>query len=75
MPQKEIVYIKELLEKDVDYIKKTLDHMNDHLAKLNGQVTKNTEFRISAKGMIALVGFVATTFGGVVTYIATRLWR
>lgn len=70
----DIELIKELLEKDVDHIKTELEGISKHLEKLNEQVTKNTEFRLTAKGVIGLFGVISTLFGGVIASIMGKFW-
>ena len=42
---KDILFVRELLEKDLGYLKNKVDKIDKHLENLNGQVAENTLFR------------------------------
>ena len=60
--------LRELIDERADADEKMHNTTNKHLEILNGQVAKNTEFRIGATVKFSIIVFAATT---VATAIAT----
>lgn len=67
------------MSEDKPYNKREMDlmlkeiHTNsveikDHLAKLNGQTAKNTDFRLKTEGIIGLIKFIG--FANILAWIA-----
>jgi|TARA_R100000049_G_C1937394_1_gene81295 hypothetical protein len=71
----EIKLIRELLEKDIEYLKESMEGLHDKVDDINGHVTKNTIFRQKAKTVIGFFGAIATVVGGVITIIINKIWN
>ena len=53
--------LRELMELKFEQNEASHKMVNDHLASLNGQTEKNTEFRVKGSMILALVTFLAST--------------
>jgi hypothetical protein len=71
---KDIQLVRELLEKDIDFIKINVVSINEHLKELNGQVARNSEFRIKAKTVWGAVILIASIIGGAINLLVNKLW-
>jgi hypothetical protein len=74
MADKNIQLVRELLEKDIDFIKVNVVQINVRLKELNGQVARNSEFRIKAKTVWAGVIVVASLVGGFANLLINKIW-
>lgn len=67
MKNEEVVKKLCLMHKDIQYIKQDL-------SELKPEIKASTEFRLQAKGALALIGIVAGTAGSIVVWIVGKLW-
>ena len=74
MSDRDIQLVRELLEKDIDFIKVNVVGINEKLKELNGQVAKNSEFRIKARTVWGIVIVVASVIGGMVNLLINKIW-
>lgn len=51
----------------VKYLVKTMDEIKE-------EVKQNSEFRIRAKGVIGVVAFIASLFGGLIVWAINKVW-
>jgi len=53
--------LREIMEVKFDENQKDHDEVNNHLARLNGQVAENTKFRYTGKVYLAIAAFIIST--------------
>ena len=66
--------MRELLEKDIEFIKVNVVGINEKLRELNGQVAKNSEFRIKARTVWGGVIIIASIVGGLANLLINKIW-
>ena len=64
----------ELAEMSKD-IKQIIALLGSNDTGMVGEVKKNTEFRIQAKGIIGMISFISAALGGMIMFLAGKLWK
>ena len=70
---KDILFVRELLEKDLKYVCEKVDKIDKHLEKLNGQVAENTEFRKRFKWTASMIVTLASVISFCVMLLGFKL--
>lgn len=64
-----------VLAEKIDNLYNAMTEIKTDVNTVKKDIKCNTEFRLKANGVIALVGIIATFIGGIITAIVAKVWR
>lgn len=64
-----------VLANKIDNLVDKIDSLQHSMEEFKSDIKANTEFRLQAKGMIGLVGILASFVGAVIVWSMDKIWK